>query len=173
MKQVKFNRLAVALAAVMVSSAAWADGTVGVSAAVAPECAVTQDADIAFGNLQMLNGVAASTTDSVGAGGMKAICTNGTTSPKFTFTSANSSGTDFRLIGGTDATVFIKYSLHSGTDASAAALPYNSATAYPGFNADGTLQTLPLSGKILAADKQGKKVQAYSDTITVTTSFDA
>jgi spore coat protein U-like protein len=173
MKQVKFNRLAVALAAVMFSGAAWADGTVGVSATIAPECAVTQDAEIAFAQLSMLSGVAASTADSIGNGGMKAICTNGTTSPKFAFTSANSSGSDFRLVGTTDASVFITYSLHSGTGASGSAISYNTATAYPGFTPDGSLQTLPLSGKILATDKQGKKVQAYSDTITVTASFDA
>jgi spore coat protein U-like protein len=119
----------------------------------------------------MLTGLAASTTDSVAAGSMKAICTNGSGSPTFTFSSANGSGTDFRLIGSTDATVFIKYSLHPDTSGAASAFSHSVAAAYPGFSPDGTLKTLDLAGKILAAEKAGKKIQAYTDTITVTTSF--
>jgi hypothetical protein len=37
--------------------------------------------------------------------------------------------------------------------------------------ANGNINTLNLSARILAANKAGKAIQSYNDTITVTTSF--
>ncbi|KAI3603852.1 hypothetical protein D8I24_2789 (plasmid) [Cupriavidus necator H850] len=125
---------------------------------------------IAFSNLTMLDLSTATqtTADSTAASTFPAICTNGTGSPTFTYTSANTSGTDFRFIGGTDAAVFITYTLYPSADGTGTAIVGGNAVAHPDFTADGTTKTLNLSAKILAAAKAAKKVQTYSDTITIT-----
>jgi hypothetical protein len=58
-----------------------------------------------------------------------------------------------------------------GASAAATAITYNTATTYSGFLADGTQQSLSLTANIPAANKGGKLVQSYSDTLTITTSF--
>jgi spore coat protein U-like protein len=176
MKHVKLNKFTMTVAALLVSGAACADtsgtGTLGVSAVIAPECAVAQDVAIDFSTLSMLDSAnaAPSAADSVHSGSMKAICTNGTPSPQFSYDSTNGSGATFRLVG-LDATTFIPYSLFQGTDETGTAVVYNTPMSYAGFVANGATQVLPMAAKIAFADKQGKANQTYSDTINITTSF--
>jgi spore coat protein U-like protein len=177
MKNIKMSKLALAISAMVMASGAWAandTSTMAASAAVAAECAVGNGGGIAFGSLSMLNLVTAAQTsaDSTAASTFPAICTNGTSTPTFTYGSANAlAATDFRLIGTTDPLVFIAYTPYPSADATGTAIVGAGAVAHPGFAADGTTKTLALSAKILAVDKQAKLVQAYSDTITITASW--
>lgn len=178
MKNVKFSKVAFVVAAALTAGAACAaqtdsgTGTLNVTATIAPECAVGENAPIAFGTLSMLSGTGQNTSDSTGTGAIDAICTNGAPTPQFRYTSANSSGTDFRLVGG-DATTFIPYSLYQSGDSTAAPVTYNTDAAHPDFTATGASEVLNMSARILAADRNGKPMQTYSDTITITTSFGA
>jgi spore coat protein U-like protein len=167
------SKLALAIGALVVAGGAWAvndTSTMGSTATVAKECAVGNGGGLSFGTLEMLNltSAAQTTVDSVAASTFPAICTNGTTAPTFTYVSANTTGTNFRLKGVTTATEFIAYTPYPSADASLTAIVGAAATAHPAFTADGTTNTLDLSAKILAADKAAKLVQAYSDTITIT-----
>lgn len=123
---------------------------------------------IAFGNLATLIGA----TDSGQAGSINAVCTNGTPTPGFKYASARTTGTDFRMQGaGSTANDFITYTLYQHADGATAQVTGGTAIAHPDFTATGATQTLVLSAKILATDKQLKLVQSYTDTITVTTVF--
>jgi spore coat protein U-like protein len=178
MNDVKFTKLAAVLGALVVAGSACAadsgTGTVGVSASIAPECAVAQNTAINFATLSMLDSVnaAPSNADSVQAGAVNAICTTGTPLPTFRYTSANGLANAFRMVG-IDTTTFIPYTLHQDGTASLGAVTYDTAAAHPDFVADGTTNVLPVSARVLAADKAGKAMQTYSDTITITTSFDS
>jgi spore coat protein U-like protein len=177
MKNMNTSKLALAIAAIAIAGAAGAadsnTGTLAVSATVAAECAVAETAPLAFANLAMLN-IATATqnvADSIAAGTVNAICTNGTTLPKFKYASANVLTGAFRLKGGTVATDFIAYTVHQDSTATLAAVAHSTLIAHPDFSADGTTKSLNLSAKIVPAEKNGKSVQAYTDTITITTSF--
>jgi hypothetical protein len=176
MQNVKFKKFVIAVGAAIVASTACAeDATVGVSATIRPECAVT-GTTLTFTKLTMLNTATAnqSDQDDVQAGTVRAICTNGTANVKFIYTSANPNGNDFQLRG-TDGLTMIKYSLHQDTSATAGNQVSSGGlgVAHPAFSANGEAQDLPIAARVQAADKRAKKVQSYSDTITVTTSFDA
>lgn len=179
MQNLNMSKLVLVVAAMMAAGGACAadtasgTGTMAVSATVAAECAVGQSTAIAFGGLSMIVAGLPSTVDDVAAGTMSAICTNGTSSPKLKYTSLNVSAGVFRLKGVTDATAFIPYTLYQDATAAGTAVVNNTPTVHSQFTATGAAQTLDLSAKILAANKSQVKVQAYSDTITVTTSFDA
>ena len=172
MKNVKFSKAALALTVLVISGAACADdsgtGQLNVSATIAPECTVAQNVAINFSTLHLLDGAGQSTADEVAAGSVNAICTNGTPSPMFRYSSANSA---FKLVGQSDNTKEIAYSLYQTNDATGTAVTYDQAVAHPDFVANGSVNTLNLSARIAYADKAGKSIQTYNDTITVTTSF--
>src|SRR5690348_2265357 len=113
MKNVRLTGIALAMAAALASGAAGAapTSTMAVSAAITADCAIAQNAPIAFGNLDMLGSGVQSTAENIGTGSFNAICTNGTTNPKFKYTSQNSAAGAFRLVGA-DATTYIVYSVH-------------------------------------------------------------
>lgn len=142
-----------------------------VTAAINPECAVTQNSAIAIGKLDMLSGGLQSTGENVGTGSFNAICTNGTPNPQFKYTSGNGAGNAFHLAGVDDASQLIAYSLHQDTTGAGTAVAYDTPVSNAGFSADGVSHVLDVAAKILPADKNGKKVQAYTDTITITASF--
>ena len=176
MQNLKFKKFVIAIGTAFVASTACAeDATVGVSATISPECAVT-GTTLTFTKLTMLNAATAtqSDQDDVQAGAVRAICTNGTANVKFIYTSANANGADFQLRGA-DGLTMIKYSLHQDAGATAENMVSSGGlgAAHPAFDANGEAQDLAISAKVQASDKRAKKVQAYSDTITVTTSFDA
>lgn len=176
MTNVRLSGIALSVAAILASGAASAapstTTTMGVTAAIAAECAVTPNTSIAFGNLDMLNGGLQSTLEAVRTGSFNAICTNGTANPKFKYSSANGAGNVFHLAGVNDASELITYTLHQDTSGAGAAVQYDTPVTNAGFSADGALHVLDVAVKILPADKNGKKVQPYGDIITITTSFD-
>jgi spore coat protein U-like protein len=172
MKNTKISKLALAIGVVVMAGSAMATdsgtGSMDISATISPECSVGTLQELAFGTLSMLANGAVTTADSPGTATFDAICTNGAPSPKFKFVSINTSdGTDFRLQG-TDTTTYITYSLK---DSANTPITPNTEAAFGTFAADGITQNLTLNGTIAAADKSAKKVQAYSDIITITTSY--
>lgn len=171
----KMSKLALALGALVAAGGAMAADsgttTMGVSAAIVNECSLGNVTALAFGNLAMLTSGAQSSTASASSGGgtFDAICTNGAPTPKLRFTSANVGGTSsFRLVGA-DATTFIAYTV---AESGGTAITYGTDAAFTGFAADGTVDSLTLTGSISAAQKAAKPIQAYTDTITITSSFD-
>lgn len=168
------NKLALAMSAlVMAGGAVAADSgsaTMGVSATIVNECSVGNTVALAFGNLAMLTGAAQSSgaSASTGGGTFSAICTsNAANTPALRFTSANTGTSDFRLVGA-DGTSFIAYTLATSGSVDIA---HSTDAAFTDFEADGTVKALRIQGSISAAEKAGKKVQAYSDTITIQSSY--
>lgn len=172
------NKLALVICAMVMASGAWAtdntSSTMGTSASIAAECAVGSAVAMNFGALDMLAGTALrSSAESVKVSGgtFKAICTNGTTAPKLKFTSANGASGTFRLVGATDPSMFIAYVLKDGTET--VTITDNAApAAFVGLDADGATKDLELVGRIFPSAKNGKSVQSYGDTITITSSWD-
>lgn len=172
--KVKFKKFAAAIAATLVSAGAFAvdsgTGTMAVTASIAEECSIGNTAALAFGQLSVLtNGAASSAaSDSLSGGTFDAICTTGTTTPKLRFTSANAGATNsFRLVGA-DGTTFIVYTI---SESGGTAIAYDTAAAFTGFSADGATKNLGIVGSIAASEKSGKAKQAYTDTITITSSY--
>jgi spore coat protein U-like protein len=171
--KMKFNKFAVAAAAALLSAGAFATDSgsarMDVSASIADECSVGNVVTLAFGQLSMLsNGAQSSTASTSTAGGtFDAICTNGTATPKLKFESKNTSGSDFRLQGA-DLSTYIVYSL---AESGGTAIGYNTAASFTGFDADGTTKSLAIVGSIAATDKAGKAKQAYTDQITITSTY--
>lgn len=172
--KVSFNKFAVAFAATLLSAGAFAtdsgSGTMGVTASIAEECSVGNAVTLGFGQLSMLsNGAPSSAASaSVSGGTFDAICTSGTTTPKLRFASANAGATStFRLVGA-DTTTFIAYTL---AESGGTAIAYNTAAAFTGFTGDGTKKSLTITGSIASSEKSGKAKQAYTDTITITSSY--
>lgn len=169
----KFSKFAAAIAASVLSVSAFAtdsgSGTMGVTASIGEECSVGNSVTLAFGQLSMLaNGAPSSAAStSVSGGTFDAICTVGTTTPKLKFSSANTSGTNFRLVGA-DGTTYIVYTLK---EAGGTAIAYNTAAAFTGFAADGATKNLAIAGTIDATEKTGKAKQSYTDTITITSTY--
>lgn len=171
----KFSKLALAIGALVMAGGAWAvddTSTIGVSATVEAACSVGAGTAIGLSSLVMITADGTtSTADSVATNTFPAICTNGTTLPKFAYSSANDASGVFQLIGATTATEFIAYTLHQDATGTLAAVAKATAIAHPAFTANGVSQTLSLAAKIVPAAKNGKSVQAYSDTVTITSSF--
>jgi spore coat protein U-like protein len=171
--KMKFKKMAVAVAAVLLSAGAFAtdsgSATMGVTASITDECSVGNTVTLDFGQLSMLSNGAQSSSASASASGgtFDAICTNGTTTPKLKFASANTSGTDFRLVGA-DGTTYIVYTL---AESGGTAIAYDTAATFTNFTADGTTKSLAIAGSVAASEKAGKAKQAYSDTITITSTY--
>jgi spore coat protein U-like protein len=169
----KFNKFAAAFAAALLSVSAFATdsgfGNMGVTASIAEECSVGNTVTLDFGQLALLNNGAASNaaSNSIGGGTFDAICTAGTTTPKLKFSSANTGGSDFRLVGA-DGTTYIVYTLaeSGGTE-----IVYDTPAAFSGFSADGAAKNLAITGSISATEKAGKAKQVYTDTITITSTY--
>lgn len=171
----KISKLALAIGAMVMAGGAWADtSSMAASATVAAECAVGNGGEIALGTLEMLNLDTATqtTVDTTAGATFPAICTNGTTLPKFAYVSANAVTTDFRLKGaGTTANDYITYTPYPSSGGTGTPIVGAVAVAHPDFTVNGMSQPLALSAKILASSKAAKLVQAYSDTITITVSW--
>lgn len=171
----KISKFAIAIAAAMLCAGAFAaptasgSGTMGVTASIGDECSVGSAVVLGFGQLAMLANGATSTVASASQSGgtFDAICTNGTSTPQLKFSSANTSGTDFRLVGA-DTTTYIVYTL---AESGGTAIAYNTAAGFTGFSADGSAKSLAIVGAIAASEKTGKAKQAYSDTITITSTY--
>jgi spore coat protein U-like protein len=171
--KIRFSKLAAACAATLLSVGAFAtdsgSGTMGVTASIAEECSVGNSVTLDFGQLSVLSNGApsAAASASISGGSFDAICTSGTTTPKLKFSSANSSSTDFRLVGA-DGTTYMVYTL---AESGGTAISYNTAGSFTGLVADGSTKSLIIVGSIAASEKTGKAKQAYSDTITITSTY--
>lgn len=169
----KTKKLALAIGVMVMAGGALAQSTsMEISASVAPTCAVSQNKALDFGSLDMLTGAAQSSIANHANGKVDAICTKGSPSPTFTYTSTNTSGENFRLIGTNGE--FITYTLHQDENATlSAVVAHGTAVAHPEFSADGEVQQLNLSAEILPIHKNGTSVQSYGDTITINANFGA
>lgn len=169
----KFTKHLAAVAATLACAGAFAtdsgSGTMGVTASIGEECSIGNVTALDFGQLSMLAaGAATSGASASSAGGtFDAICTNGTTTPKLKFTSANTAGSNFRLKG-VDGTSYMVYTL---AESGGTAIAYDTAAAFTGFVAEGDTKSLAITGSIAASEKSGKAKQAYSDTITITSTY--
>jgi spore coat protein U-like protein len=176
MKSLKMRKFALAIGAIiMAGGVSAADSGTGAamvaSATIVDECSVGNVAALAFGNLAMLNAGAQSTLPSASTGGgtFDAICTNNSANtPKLRFTSGNALATStFRMVGA-DASTYIVYTLKESNENNIA---YGTDAAFAGFAADGLVKSLVIKGSIAADEKVAKKVQGYSDTITIQASY--
>jgi spore coat protein U-like protein len=169
----QFKKIIAAAAIALVSAGAFAtdsgDATMGVTASIAQECSIGNTVTLDFGQLSMLsNGSATSAASNSASGGtFDAICTSGTTTPKLKFSSANSSGTDFRLVGADNST----YMVYTLAESGGTSIAYNTPAAFTAFAADGAKHSLAIAGSIAASEKSGKPQQNYSDTITITSTY--
>ncbi len=127
-----------------------------------------------FGDLTMLDtGTGAlATAKNNGTATFDAACTNGTVAPTLQFASANGGGSAFKLLGGSGSDL-ITYTLYEGATDSGTLIAHDAAAAFTGFGADGTVKSLSVTGQILAANKNGKPIGAYADTVTITVGFTA
>ncbi len=169
----KMTKLALALGAMALAGGAWAEGatsTIGASASIAAACSVGSGTTIALGSLVMITGDGTATAvDTSETNTFPAICTNGTTFPKFAYSSENGGAAGVFKLKGVD-TVKIDYTLYQAAVTTGTAVGATAA-AHPDFLPNGVSQALSLAAKVAAADKAGKTVQAYSDVITITSSF--
>lgn len=166
----RFKKLVAATAVALVSMGAFADSaTMDVSASIAAECSVGNAVALDFGTLSTLSngGTSSAASTSTGGGTFDVICTNGSPTPLLAFTSENSSGSDFVLLGA-DGSSKIPYTLK---ESGGTPIAYNTAAAFTGLAADGATHNLAIVGSIAASDRNGKLAQAYTDQITITSSF--
>ena len=173
----KMTKLGLAIAAIATAGAAFAandDATFEVSASIASQCVVGNTTNMGFGALTMLDTTTGgrSTAKNNATATFDATCTNGTVAPTLKFASANGGGSAFKMMGGT-GTDLITYTLYEGSADSGTLIAHNSLAAFTGFDADGAVKSLSVTGKVLAADKDGKPIGAYSDTVTITVGFTA
>ena len=173
MTTTNMTKLVLAMGAMAVAAGAMAvdsgSGSLSVSASIAPECAVGNTTSMLFGPITMLsaNGSRSESRRTSIGGTFDAICTNGTSAPKLRFTSANTAGNNFRLVGA-DGSTYINYTLDESGGNS---ISHGNDAAFTGLVADGSTKSLQIVGTILPEAKHGKFAQAYSDTIYITSSY--
>ncbi|MBC5767658.1 spore coat protein U domain-containing protein [Ramlibacter albus] len=171
-KTSKLAALVVALAAAGSVLAANDDATFAVTANIASQCVVGNTTAMAFGDLAMLNLASGglSTAKNNATATFDTTCTNGTGAPTLKFASANGGGTAFKMRGGSGSDT-ITYTLYEGATDAGTSIAHDTLAAYTGFAADGTVKSLSVTGQVAAADKNGKPIGAYSDTVTITVGF--
>lgn len=141
-----------------------------VSATIAAECVVGNTTAMAFGTLPMLSALTGglSTFDKTATATFDATCTNGTANPTLKFTSTNGGDGVFQLMG--PDSVKMAYTLWEG-NATTVQISHDQDAAFTGFEADGTVKSLTVTGKIAPEQKNGKPVGSYQDTVLITVGF--
>jgi spore coat protein U-like protein len=176
----KFTKFTAFLAAVLVltmggvAMAGTDTATFGVAASVDAACVVGTTGDMSFGSLAVLDAttgkVVATGNDDATATFFQA-CTNGTTGATLAFAGVAESG--FAMTGAGALPDTIAYTLFSNSARSIGitkATPAAGST-FDGFAADGVDHQITVYGRIALASMVAKKVDAYSDTVTVTVSY--
>lgn len=169
----KMRKLALVIGPLVMTGGAMADfsgsATMGVSAAIVNECSVGNINPMTFGDLAMLEAGAQSSAFSYSTGGtFDVICTNNpANTPKLRFTSANTEGNNFRLKGA-DPSYYIEYRLLTNT---AGSINHGTDVEFAGLTANGFVSNLFVRGLIQPSFRSGKKVQTYSDTLTIQSSY--
>jgi spore coat protein U-like protein len=148
--------------------------TFGVSASVEEACVVGTTGDMSFGSLALLDatsGKVVTSGNNDATATFYQACTTGTTGVEFAFDGTALTG--FAMEGAGDTPDTIAYTLFADssradglTKATAKA-----SSAFSGFAADGADHQLTVYGRIDLASMVAKKVDSYSDTVTVTVSY--
>jgi spore coat protein U-like protein len=174
MKNMKMRKLALALSAMALAGGAMAVNTFDATASITGQCVVSTTQGMAFGGLTMLDATTGrlSTAKNNATATFDATCTNGGSAPTLKFTSTNGGGSAFGMLNQTTlATDVIAYTLFEGGSDSGTAIAHAVDAAFTDFVADGTVKSLSVTGKVLPADKNGKPIASYSDTVTITATF--
>jgi spore coat protein U-like protein len=171
----KIKALALAAAATVCGAASAGTDTasLAVTANVAKACVVGSPTTMAFGTLSLLDAAAGKVVESGNAdaeGKFFTACTNGATGVTYSFTGGAASGFALASAGGDT----IAYTLFSDSALSAEITRGTAATAgdFAGFAADGDNHELTVYGRIDLAANVAKPVGSYSDTVTITVSYD-
>ena len=173
----KMSKLALAIGALVMAGGAWAtndSATFDSTAAVASQCVVGNTSAMDFGTLVMLDATTGGldTGKANGTGGFDATCTNGTALQTLKFASLNGGGSAFKMKTGSGGlNELIAYTLYEGAADTGTAIAHNTLAAFTGFDADGTVKSLQVTGKVLPAAKNSAKVGSYSDTVTITVGY--
>lgn len=172
------GRFAVAVVALMTAGGAWA-GTdtveLTVSATVPKACVVGTPTAMSFGSLQLLDAAAGKVVTggaADAAGTLSVACTNGATGVSFTF--VGTAASDFSLRQEAAPTNTVGYALFADparSDGIARGLA-KASSAFAGFAANGTDRQLTIYGRLALAGLATKPVGTYTDTVTVTVSYD-
>jgi spore coat protein U-like protein len=178
----KFTKFTAFLAAVLVltmggvAMAAGSDtATFGVAASVDAACVVGTTGNMSFGSLAVLDsstGKVVTTGNNDATATFYQACTNGT--PDATLAFAGVAATDFAMTGAAVASPdTIAYTLFSDAARSTAITKATPAlgSTFSGFAADGVDHQITVYGRIALASMVAKKVDTYSDTVTVTVSY--
>jgi spore coat protein U-like protein len=173
----KLNKLVLAIGAMTMTSGAMAvddTATFDATASIVSQCVVGNTTNMAFGSLTMLDSATGglSTAKNNASATFDATCTNGGSAPTLKFVSTNGGGSAFGMLNQTAAaTEVIAYTLYEGATDAGTAIAHSTAAAFTGFAADGVVKNLTVTGKVLAADKNGMPIACYSDTVTITATF--
>jgi spore coat protein U-like protein len=146
-----------------------------VGASVDAACVVGSTGDMNFGSLALLDATAGkvvTTGNNDATATFYQACTNGT--PSATLAFAGNAGSGFAIAGTGGAPDSIAYTLFSDSGRSTGAITNAtpaSASGFSGFAADGLNHQITVYGRIALASMVSKKVDTYSDTVTVTVSY--
>lgn len=170
MKNMKMRKFLLAVSALATAGGATAVNTFDATASVTGQCVVSTTQGMVFGALTMLDAATGrlSTEKNNATATFDATCTNGGSAPNLKFTSANGGGAAFGMASATDV---IAYTLFEGVTDSGTSIAHAVDALFTGFVADGTVKSLSVTGKVLPADKDGKPIANYSDTVTITATF--
>jgi spore coat protein U-like protein len=174
MKNTKMSKLALAIGTVVMAGGVMAANTLDATASITGQCVVSTTQGMAFGGLTMLDATTGrlSTAKNNATATFDATCTNGGSAPTLKFTSTNGGGSAFGMLNQTTlATDVIAYTLFEGASDSGTSIAHAIDAAFTGFDADGTVKSLSVTGKVLPTDKNGKPIAMYSDTVTITATF--
>ncbi|MDB5758162.1 MAG: Spore coat domain protein [Burkholderia sp.] len=174
MKNTKMNKLALAIGSLVMAGGVMAANTFNATASISGQCVVSTTQAMAFNGLTMLDATTGglSTAKNNATANFDATCTNGGNAPTLKFVSSSGGGSAFGMLNQTAlATEVIEYTLFEGTLDTGTSIAHNVDAAFTGFVADGTVKSLSVTGKVLPADKNGKPIASYSDTVTITATF--
>lgn len=171
MKNMKMRKFALAISALATAGSAMAVNTFDATASITGQCVVSTTQGMVFGALTMLDATTGqlSTAKDNATATFDATCTNGGSAPTLKFTSANGGGSAFGMKS--PATDVIAYTLFEGNTDGGTSIAHGVDAAFTGFVADGTVKSLSVTGKVVPADKNGKPIANYSDTVTITATF--
>lgn len=171
----KMTKLALALGALVVAGGAMAatdTADLTVNAQIDKACVVGTPTTMAFGSLALLDagtGKVVTTGNDDAVGKFFTACTNGSTGVTYSFTGTAATG--FAMAKDADT---IAYTLFSDAGRTTSIARGTAAVSgdFDGFAADGANHELSLYGRVALADQVAKPVGAYSDTVTITVTYD-
>jgi len=147
--------------------------TFNVTALIEAACVVGTTENMAFGSLALLDadGKVVTTGYDDATATFYQACTTGTTGATLAF--AGSAGSGFAMTGAGGSPDTIAYTLFSNSSRTTGITKATPAlgSTFSGFAADGVDHQITVYGRIALASMVAKKVDTYSDTVTVTVSY--